>query len=226
MNAALTAACCSAPLVVAAADAPPAHDPLLEAERREQADLERLRAVNSGELRLLQTPAADGELHTRTQLTLSADSLLHGWVDMRQCQNGLDAMQSSEIVYGYADMQALQVVSTRNIGAAAVAGRSVQLRDVRAAAEVCVAARVKILHAQGDGRWRIRSGPYHRRFLDGYFPMRLSLEVRYPAGALDWRGVTPPAQPGLTVVHTPGRLAIDTRFTGRLTLALEFAAAD
>lgn len=198
-------------------------DPLHDAEAQEQSDLERLRAVNAGELEFLTAAAETPELHTRMQLALRDSSLRDGWVDMQQCQSGLDGMPVTEIVYRYEEMRELRVLSNRGIDAAHVEGGSVQLRGVMPGAEICVAAMVRILRPLGEGRYRIVSGPYHRRFFDGYFPMRLSLEVTFPAQALQWQSVHPPPQPGHRVVAAPGRVTIDTRFTGRLTVELDFA---
>lgn len=201
-------------------------DPMLEAEQREQADLERLREVNTGELNFLTEPAATDELHTRMTLTLSAQSLADGWVDMRQCQGGLDAMAMSEIVYRYSAMRDLRVTRTSRIESAWVEDQSVQLRGVQADAEICVAAQVQILRQLEHGRYRIGSGPYHRRFFDGYFPLRLSLDVRYPVDLLEWQRATPAAQPGFAVQSSPGQITIETRFTGMLTVELDFAAVE
>lgn len=221
----LGAPICGLALVLFAAYAPAdmAVDPLQEAEMQEQADLERLRAVNTGDLEFLTVPAATQELHTRMVLTLSETSLRDGWVDMQQCQSGLDGMQLTEIVYRYAGMRALRVLHSGGIAQAWVEGQSVQLRAVEPGAEVCVAAEVNILRPLGDGRYRITSGPYHRRFFDGYFPMRLSLEVRFPVKVLEWRHGTPAPQPGYALHSESGRVAIDTRFTGMLTIELDFA---
>lgn len=198
-------------------------EPLHEAEMQEQADLDRLRAVNSGDLEFLPGPATTRELQTQMVLTLGETSLRDGWVDMRQCQNGLDGMQQTEIVYRYAGMRALRVMRSRGIEQAWVEGQRVQLRAVEPGAEVCVAAEVNVLRPLGDGRYRIISGPYHRRFFDGYFPMQLGLEVRFPAMLLEWRRGTPPQQPGYALRSEPGRVVIDTRFTGMLTIELDFA---
>lgn len=199
-------------------------DDVLDAlERQEQADLERLRAVNTGAVEFLDDAGAREELHTTMHLTVTAEDLPQGWVDMRQCQRGLDAMASSEIVYRYAAMRGLRVTEVRGIDAAWVEDQSVQLRGVQPDAEICVAARVKILRDLGNGRYKLVSGPYHRRFFDGYFPMRVSLEVRYPAEAMQWRRVTPATQPGFRVRDEAGRLTIETRFAGMLTVELEFA---
>lgn len=198
-------------------------DPFRDAEAQQNTDLERLRAVNAGELEFLTGAAEKRELHTRMQLTLRDTSLRDGWVDMRQCQSGLDGMAATDIVYRYEEMRALRVLSSRGIDTAHVEGGSVQLRGIVPGAEICVAAEVRILRQLGEGRYRIVSGPYHRRFFDGYFPMQLSLEVAFPAQALQWQGVQPPPQPGHRVVAAPGRVTLDARFTGLLTLELDFA---
>lgn len=211
---------CDAPSV------PAGDDPLLDAAQQEQTDLERLRQVNTGELKFLMEPAAGDELHTQMTLVLPAQSLADGWVDMRQCQSGLDAMTLSEIVYRYSAMRALRVIRTSRIESAWVEDQSVQLRGVQAGAEICVAAQVKILRPLEHGYFRLSSGPYHRRFFDGYFPMRLSLEVRYPSGLLEWRQATPAPQPGFALQSAPGRVAMETRFTGMLTVELDFAALE
>lgn len=201
-------------------------DALDAAERREQADLQRARNVNAGDLEFLTGPATANELHTRMTLSLPAQNPAEAWVDMQQCQSGLDAMALSEIVYRYSDLRDLRVTRTSGIESAWVEDQSVQLRGVYADAEICVGAQVKILRRQESGLYRLSSGPYHRRFFDGYFPMRLSLEVRYPAGRLEWRQAAPAPQPGFAVRDTPGRLLIETRFTGMLTVQLDFAATE
>lgn len=198
-------------------------DPFLEAERQQQADRERLRKINTGTVQFIDEPAPPNELHTRMSLTVSADSIDSGWVAMRQCQSGLDVMPLSEIVYRYAEINEFRIVSTRNIDSAVIDGPGVQLHGVQADAEICVSAQVKILHAFGNGQFRITSGPYHRRFFDGYFPMTLNLDIRYPAKALEWRTAAPRAQRGFGIESVPGHIAVDTRFAGMLTVTLEFA---
>lgn len=202
-------------------------DDTLEAlEREERTDLERLRRVNTGAVQFLNEPPAAEALHTDMTLSIDAQHLSQGWVEMRQCQRGLDALASSEIIYRYADMRDLRVTSVHGIDAARVEGQSIQLSGVRPGAEICAAAQVRILRELGQGRYGLVSGPFHRRFFDGYFPMRLTLNVHYPAERLRWHLVKPAAQPGFTVSEATGLLAIDTHFTGILTIELEFVRAE
>lgn len=186
-----------------------------------EADEARLRAVNAGDLQFL-PDAADVPLQSDSRLRISAASLDSGWVALDQCQRGLDAVEVAEIVYAYKELRNLEITERAGIGDAWVEGGSVQLRGVRPQAHVCIRAQVRILRADGNGGFRIDSGPYHRRYLDGYFPLRLSLQLVYPAGLLQWQGVDPPPRPGLQVDAGAGRVDIDARFTGRLTLHMRW----
>lgn len=202
---------------LAALPAPAAEDGFSEFE----ADEARLRAVNTGELQFLPDAAA-APLQTDSRLHIGAASLDGGWVGLRQCQHGLDAVEVAEIVYAYAGLRDLHITDKAGIDAAWVEGKSVQLRGVRPQAHICIGAQVQVLRADGHG-FRIDSGPYHRRYLDGYFPLHLRLQVEYPTGLLQWQGVDPAPQPGLRVDVNAGRVQIDARFTGRLTLRMRFA---
>lgn len=193
-------------------------DPFLADE-----DIERLRAVNEGELVFL--PDVPPALVTRSELHIAPHSLDDGWVRMTQCQAGLDAVEAVEIRYDYAALRDLQIRGHEGVREARVEGQTVQLRGVRAGARVCVGAAVRILQRLDDGRYAIRSGPYHRRFLDGYFPMELRLLIRYPAARLAWTGLEPPPQGGLEATALPGAVDIRARFVGRLTLELLFEEA-
>lgn len=186
-------------------------------------DIERLREVNEGELAFL--PDMPPALVTRSELHIAPQSLDDGWVRMAQCQAGLDAVEAVEIRYDYAALRDLHIRVREGMREAWVEGQTVQLRGVRAGAHVCVGADVRILHRLEDGRYAIRSGPYHRRFLDGYFPMELQLLIRYPAERLAWTGLEPPPQRGLEVSARTGAVDIRARFVGRLTLELRFEEA-
>jgi hypothetical protein len=189
---------------------------------RFEVDEARLRAVNTGDLQFL-PDHAESALQTRSELHISAGSLEDGWVGLVQCQYGLDAVGVAEILYDYRGLRGLDITEQAGIDAARVEGKSVQLRGVQADAHICVRAQVRILRADGAGGLRIDSGPYHRRYLDGYFPLHLVLKVTYPAGLLRWEGVEPSPRPGLQVVAETGAVSIDTRFAGKLTLGLRFS---
>jgi hypothetical protein len=184
---------------------------------------ERARRVNTGDLVFLDKPPEKAVHHHLTRLEITPEGLGSGWVALAQCHENLDKVPSSQIVYQPGRVRALSLVSHRNVGSVWVEGESVQLRDVAADAQVCVVAETRALHALGEGRYELRNGPFMRRFLDGYFPMHVSLDVGYPAG-LELEGTSPEPQPGFTVTRAEGRIVIDAWFEGMLRTVIRFRA--
>lgn len=194
-----------------------------ELERWFEDDSEaRALAVNEGELVFLPEPPAKRVPHSRNALTIDAASIDSGWVGLEQCYDGLDPVGAAQVVYRYRQMRGLQVMAARNIGKTWVDGQSVQLEDVGRDAELCIAAEIRVFYQNPDGSFSLVNGPYHRRFLDGYFPLHVTLAIHYPAERLAFIGVEPAARPGLTVDHGPGRLTVDTWFEGMLNTEVRF----
>jgi len=181
-------------------------------------------AVNEGELEFLAAAPAGRVLQTRNRLTLGADSLADGWVRLDQCQDNLDPVPALQIVYGYQAMRDLRIESFHGMEQAWVEDGSVQLLNLGKDAQLCISAAVQVLHPAGAGRYEITSGPFHRRFLDGYYPLQLDYRISYPVGLLQVEGVQPAAQPGFAVVQQPGELRIDALFEGRLTIRVGLRA--
>lgn len=183
----------------------------------------RAMAVSGGELRFLPAATDKPVLNTRNQLKLTGESLESGWVELHQCQSNLDAVSRVELVYRYRGIRNLEVVRSRNIGLLETGANSVDMTDVGQDAEVCISAEVRVLERTSRG-WRIESGPFHRRFLDGYYPLHLQYVLEYPPESLQIVSVAPAEQAGLEVRRSPGILDIDTWFEGRLTLVIQFQA--
>jgi len=180
----------------------------------------RLRAVNEGELKFLEEPPDGRVLNTRNSLTLTPDSIQTGWVDLSQCQVNLDPLPSVEIVYRYKGIRNLRVISSRGIGSIEVTSHTVQLTDVVSGAEVCIRAEVRVLNKIRDAVYEIKSGPFHRRFLDGYFPVHLQYTLTYPAEAFALESVSPAAQAGFEHKIKTDNLEIDAWFEGKLTVTV------
>ena len=89
-------------------------------------------------------------------------------------------------------------------------------------AQLCITADVKILYKNKNGSFKLLNGPYHRRFLDGYFPFHLTLKVIYPNTHLKYIKSKPQSQPGFKIRHSKNTLIIDTYFTGKLNTEIEF----
>jgi hypothetical protein len=98
----------------------------------------------------------------------------------------------------------------------------VQLQDVGKQAHVCLQASTRALRLQEDGSFALVNGPYMRKFLDGYYPMRVSMRVEYPPDLLQVAGITPSAQSGFAVRQKKGTLDFDAMFEGELRTTIQF----
>jgi len=180
------------------------------------------RDVNEGELEFLTERPQGRILRTTNRLTITLDSLHTGWVRLAQCQSSLDPVDSIQVLYRYTGMRDLRVVSARNMAGAQVEANTVQLSGVEEGGEVCIEADVRVLNPDGQGGYLLRSGPFHRRFLDGYYPVELVYRVTWPGDLLALRQAQPREQPGIALHVAPGELSIDALFEGKLVIELAF----
>ena len=179
-------------------------------------------AVNEGTLQFLATPPAHPVHHHVNRLTIQAGSVQDGWVRLDQCHRHLDPVPDLEIVYNPHRTRGLTVISHSGIDAARVDGASAQLTGVTRDARLCLGLETRALHADANGGFSLRNGPFMRRFLDGYYPMHVTLDIRYPAQLLQPLGHAPDAQPGFDVQHGDGRLNAEAWFEGRLSTEFRF----
>lgn len=178
--------------------------------------------VNEGELEFLSSTAAAGAHYHRNRIAITEASLDLGWVDLVQCHENIDPVPAAQILFRADGIRDLRIDHSRNIGNAWVDGHSIQLEDVGPRAELCIRAQSRALQSLGDGLFRLRNGPYMRRFLDGYYPMRVALTIDYPDQRLRLVGQTPVSQEGFNVASTQGGLQVDATFEGRLVTCFDF----
>ena len=183
---------------------------------------DRIEAVNEGELEILPSPQAADLYHHENHMQITTTSLRDGWVKMEQCHRHLDQVSLLEIVYHPQRIRNIQIISNQNIGSSRVVGANVELRDIQADARLCLEAESRALHILGNGRFILRNGPYMRRFLDGYYPMRLTVAIDYPPDTLHLHSVRP--ETAIRLKHTPkqGKIHWDAWFQGRLYTEFEF----
>jgi hypothetical protein len=187
-----------------------------------EAEEARLRQINAGSLEFHAT-APDTRIHRLyNRLDIDADSLASGYAELHQCHENLDPIRRAEVSYRYKRMQGLRLESWEGIGSAWVENNSVQMIDVTEGAKLCIRARVGVLHTREGGAYLLRSGPFHRRFLDGYFPMQVQLDIRYPAALLRFVGIDPAPQPGFALRESPDGLEVKALFSGMLSMEIEF----
>ncbi|WP_461578389.1 hypothetical protein [Thiobacillus sp.] len=179
-------------------------------------------AVNEGQLQFLDTLPAQPIHHHQNRIRIGTDSLASGWVDLSQCHDHLDAVPSAQITFREGYVRDLKVDSFSHIQEAWIEGSSVQLRQVEPGARLCLSAQIRALRNTGNGYFNLINGPYMRKFLDGYYPMHVTLEVDYPAHALSLIDISPSVQPGLNVVEQPGSIRMKAVFEGELQTMIQF----
>ncbi len=184
----------------------------------------RTRQVNEGQLEFIAPIPDQPILHSDTHLWISDESKRTGWVEMQQCYRHLDAVSRTDVVYAYRDMKNLQVTRGEQIARIRVGQHGVELEDVEKGALLCVRADVKVLQRLSDKTYVIQSGPYHRKFLDGYYPYQVSLMVHYSRNEFQLSRVMPEEQDGFEVEEQRDGLSIDSWFEGVLLIRLEFLA--
>ncbi len=178
--------------------------------------------INEGELRFLLKPPEKPVLHSLNVLTVNQDSIENGWVLLEQCYKHLDPVPDAEVVYRYKSMRGLRVTSKRNIEAVLVKGQSVQLTNVTPKAELCIKAEVRIFYKNQDGTFSLVNGPFHRKFLDGYYPFHVTLKINYPSSLLKPVQTKPEAQAGFSINKSGNLILIDSYFEGILNTEIIF----
>ena len=180
--------------------------------------------VNEGELILHTDPPAEPVHAHHNRITLTTDSLRDGWAALYQCHTHMDAVPDAQVVFRPGRIRGLEVASTVAIGQAWVDGHTVQLKSVEHGAELCLRAESRVV-TLADGGFFVRNGPFMRSFLDGYYPMHVTLEIVLPPG--DWQlfGSRPASQPGFEVQYTAGRVTADAWFSGELRTEFHFLPA-
>jgi len=181
--------------------------------------------VNEGELVFLAAPPDKVVHHHYNRLTIDKQSLRDGWVKLEQCHENLDAVSRVEVVFNKDRIRALALKDFSNIGKAWIEKSSVQLQDVSQDARLCITAESRALKINTDGSFSLKNGPFMRRFLDGYYPMRVSMDVNLQASGLYFAGITPQDQQGFKVWTRDRSVHFDAWFEGRLNTEIRFVTA-
>jgi hypothetical protein len=189
----------------------------------EESERQRIAEVNEGELVFLHAPPPRPVHHHRSRIVITRQSLADGWVLMEQCHERLDRVAEAQIVFNPGRTRALEVLSFRNMDTAFVEANTIQLRGIREASKVCARLQTRALHSLGMQTFELQNGPFMRRFLDGYYPLQLSIEVEYPAH-LELVDYEPDDQPGYAVSPVPGLVGVKALFEGQLRTRFRFVA--
>jgi len=179
-------------------------------------------SVNEGRLTFISKPENKKILHSTNKITITQNSIDNGWVGLHQCYRYLDKLEQLEITYKYRFMKNLSIVSRNNIRSAKIVKQNIELKNIKDDAELCVTADVRIFYQNKDLSFSLVNGPYHRRFLDGFYPYHVTLDIRYPSDKLLFVDSKPDKQKGFVVNQFDNRLEIDTYFEGILNTEIRF----
>jgi hypothetical protein len=182
--------------------------------------------VNEGSLVFLDHLPIKPVHHQHNTIRISERSLDDGWTVLEQCHENLDQVPATQIVFNPERVRNLEVVKAVNVGRAWVEGPSVQLQNVGAGAEVCLRADALALRNHGDGTYTLTNGPFMRRFLDGYYPMRVSASVKLLTPHIRFVRIEPAPQTGFRVWELADGINYDAWFEGRLRTVIRFATPD
>lgn len=178
--------------------------------------------VNEGQLTFLASKPKKPVHHHHNVLILSDQTVEDGWAELRQCHENLDRVPATQIVFREDRIRDLRILSSHGIESAWVEGATVQLKQVGQKAKICVSLMSKVLYPQPDGTYHIANGPFMRKFLDGYYPMHVTMEVIVKSKKLRFYDITPIQQTGFKVSIQPKLVLFDAWFEGRLNTLIRF----
>lgn len=178
--------------------------------------------VNEGQLVFLNQPPGKPVHHHYNKLVINQLSLTTGWVRLEQCHDNMDQFSRVQVMFKKGRIRDLVITRADHIGESWVEDNSVQLRDVQAGARLCVSGWTRALESHENGRFSMHNGPFMRKFLDGYYPMRVSMDIDYSGTGLQLVSVSPEQQNGFEVSQRAEGVSFDAWFEGRLNTELMF----
>jgi len=179
--------------------------------------------VNNGDLTFLTEAPATPIHHHQNQITLSPESLVTGWAKLEQCHRHLDPVPDMQIVYNRDRIRNIAITQSENIGRSWVHENSVQMTQVARNALICITAETQALAPDGNNLYTLSNGPYMRRFLDGYYPMQVSMRVRWDIPEFRFVDINPEVQTGFELTREANEIAFDATFEGELRTRIRFS---
>lgn len=197
-------------------------DEAWERAAQEAEQIEQARNVNLGELEFLEERPEGRVPRMENHIHVTRESLEDGWAFLEQCHYDLDAVPATQVVYNEDRVREIAITDHSAIESATVVENTVQLENVERDAYLCVRNETKAVE-QADDAFIVRSGPFMRRFLDGFYPMDITLTVSWEDGLLNLQSTQPEAQPGFAVNPDNDSVVINALFEGKLNTELTFS---
>ena len=118
-------------------------------------------------------------------------------------------------------MRNLKIVSKENIEDASVNGHIIELKNIKPNAKICLEADSRALHKLNENQLQLRNGPFMRQFLDGFYPLQVTVDVSYPA-SIRLTDFEPNQLPAGEVKLASNRITWSALFEGRLFTRFTF----
>lgn len=193
----------------------------------DEQDLERLLEIGDERFQPLTEPLRDPPFLHRKVLTISTNTLRDGWVTNFQCHGNFAKVPALQIVFRPNAVRNIKLVQIYRIGKAWVEGATIQLEDVATHSQLCFRSENRIVERDRyTGLYRLKAGPFYYRFLDGYFPMKVDLTIRYPEKVLELYQISPDTEPGISVTRKNGQVHLSSLFQGKLWVEVLFKAVN
>ena len=175
--------------------------------------------AKEGELRFLAKHPEPNTYAYESHVDINVDSLSTGIVGVSTCHRQLDPIRKVVIAFNPKRLIGLQVISHSGIEAVEAKGHHVTLTNVSRGANICINLTRKALDRLDETgqTYQLHAGPLMRRYLDGYLPMRATLNVHWTDGLLSLSDVQPSAQPGVKLNTSRQGASLDLIFAGRFT---------
>jgi hypothetical protein len=178
--------------------------------------------INEGELDFITRPLKTAPHHHSTHISITADSLTSGWIGNKQCHYNLQPVPAMEIVFRRGRVRNIEITRTENIGRAWIEEATIQLESIKKGAVICVSSETLSIKSNGGrNRFIWSGGPYMKKFLDGYFPMKVSVAIDYPSELLALEKLFP-QEVELKSTKLPGHIRLSVMFEGILSLETHF----
>ncbi|MBE0493708.1 MAG: alpha/beta hydrolase [Thiomicrospira sp.] len=155
------------------------------------------------------------------QIDLNNQSLSTGWAKLTQCHYNLDPVARLQIVYHPEHTKNLIILEDHAIDVSWVEGKSIQMNGLQKGAKICVQADTYALTPQTNG-YKIERGPFMRKFLDGYYPLHVELQINWAGLPLEVSEIFPTPQTGVEVAFNGQSLRLGYWFRGELRPQVHF----
>ena len=185
-------------------------------------DPPRYKEVNEGKLVFLADAPKPKLHHHHNSLKILPESLVNGWIRLEQCHHNIDKVDAAQILFKADRIRNIKITRSVNIKKAWVENASVQMENIGANATLCLSASTHSLLQNNDGSFTLKNGPYMRRYLDGYFPLRVTMDLDYRNTNLQLLEFKPAQQVGYHVKRDSDTLHIDALFEGKLSTEFHF----